>query len=684
MLASGQLLGRNPGLYHYYFPVLPTLYLPLSVANLGYVQAYAVADVLSGVIAIALFVGSGFLGYAIGRSAVAGALGASTIGTSYVILNEIGWGGQAQMLSFAFGVTAIGVLLGGQIGGRSVRRELATGALLAAAALSESYAAAYFVILALTWCVLTEGRHLLEWRTIRRYWALPVLPLVALGLSSGFGGLAAAPTITDPILFHALTWGAWKEALAGANIGNALNGYCYALLLGSFAIFSLFAIGWTRRVATVMLAALFACFVEVFLLTPAVYWDRAPYFVMFPLAIAAAALSSGLPNSIRSQITAVATTPAAAPPHHRWRRLPRHRWVDSACAIVVIGVVVIQTSITFELYPQILKFYDVDSLALSQLTWLRSQSGGVLMVAPEGQIFPVSLATGRPVFPWTQPVWFDIPSEQQAAILSTLLVSGRQWIDAGPLKVVDTGAPTNLSSPGIFAYRYPYFVKLFDVSEGEGAIPMRPALPILPGATAAAPTVGRPAVVSFSDTDSLSTYDVGKVSSVLSNGTVEVSLSFHSQIATIDPVYVALQVPQAELRSVQVPDRSGEIRESFAQPGSTSVRFTSDVTYTAHSNLTIGMPVENSADGYPAVYWSVNPGPGFVGRELNLTLYIQVQGLAPTAPVLVSESTAMVENGIDWTLLDTASEGGVIARFTSDPNFAPYWTGPSYEVYKVV
>jgi hypothetical protein len=684
MLASGQLLGRNPGLYHYYFPVLPVMYLPLSIANLGYVQAYAIADTLSGLIAIALFVGSGFIGYAIGRSALAGILGASTIGTSYVIMNEIGWGGQAQMLSFAFGVTAIGVLLGGRIWGRPVRRGLATGVLLAAAALSESYAAAYFVILALAWCVLTEGRHLLQWTTIKRYWAVPVLPLVALVFASAFGGLAAAPTITDPILFHALTWGAWKEALAGANIGNALNGYCYALLLATFAVFALFATGWSRRVATVMLAALFACFVEVFLLTPAVYWDRAPYFVMFPLAIAAAALAPGLPNAVRSQIAPAAVPPAATVRHLRWRRVPRHRWVDTACAIVVVGVVVIQTSITFELYPQILKFYNVDSSGLSELTWLRDQSGAVLMVAPEGQIFPVSLATGRAVFPWTQPVWFDISSEQQAAILSNLLVSGRQWIDAGPLKVVDTGAPANVSSPGIFGYRYPYFVKLFDVTEGEGAVPLLPSsVPGLAGAPARPATV-RPSAESFSDNDSLSTFEVSKLTTVLPNGSVEVGVSFHSDVPTIDPVYLAVQLPQADLRSFEMPGRSGQVRESFLQPGSVGVSFTSAISLTAPPNLTVGAPTENSVDGYSTIYLPVGPGVGFVGRDMNLTLILQVQNLDPTAPTLVSESEAITSNGIQWVLIDTASESGLISRFNLDPTFSLYWSSPPYSVYRVV
>jgi hypothetical protein len=679
LLSARQTLHGNSGLDHYLFPVLPTLYLPLAASNLGYVTTYAVADVISGLLAIALFVAMGFLGHAVGRSAVAAAIAAGMVGTFFPVINEVGWGGQAQLLAFVLGVVAVGILVREKDRGWPLGSSLTAGLLLAAAVLTEAYAAAYFVAFALVWYAMVEGRHLLQPKTLRRYWPVPVLPLVAVGWVSASGGLAFAAAASDPILPHALTLGAWTTALSNIDFGNPVNTYCYAILIGALAAFAIFGTHWTRRTANAVAAATIACLVEVFLLTPGVYWDRAPYFVVFPLAVAAAAMSPGLPRAVYRRIH-----PDSRGAEAMRGRARRHRYVDTVCAIAVVGVVLAQSCVAVDLYPQVLRFYTVDSSSISELTWLRETDGGALLVAPEGQTFPVSYATGRPIFPWTQPIWFSDSAGQQAAILADMLVAGRQWIDAGPIKVVDSGTPSNTTSPAIFGYKYPYLVKLFDVTEGEGGTPERPALNSLRGAVPASTPGVRPEVVTFSDTDLLSTYNVSKVTSVASNGTISVNLTFRSTSVTIDPAYVGLQIPQAALRSFDIPSRSGQVVELFDQPGSIEVPFSTQIALSAPANLTVGDPVESGASGYPTIYWPISAGPGFVGQEMNVSLSLRIAGLTPSTPVLVSESGAMAENGIQWAILDAAAEPRIVPRFNLDPSFSSYWTGPTYVVYRVV
>jgi hypothetical protein len=678
LLTARQDASGGSGSFHYLFPVLPALYVPYALTNPGYVPSYAFADVVSGLLGILLFGASGVLGYAIGRTAAAAAAAAVCVGTFFLILSEIGWGAQAQSLAFGLGLAAVAILLLDRVPRWLPSAPWSAGLLLGAAVLTESYSASYFVVFAYAWIVLSQGRRLLSRQAIRTYWPLVALPIAAILGVSALGGSAAANVATDPILPHALTVYAWSTALSNIDFGNVVNAYACVLLAGVFVVFAVLATLWTRRAGMIVSASVVGFLVETFLLTPGVYWDRAPYFIVFPMAAAAAVMIPGLPRAIRR--SSVRDLPSAPGSSRRRRR----KAIDLACAIAVAGVLLTQSAISLELYPQILRFYDVEPSQISELTWMRGETGGAVMVSPEGLTFPLAYATGRPLFPWTQPIWFDTPSERSAAITADMLVSGRQWIDAGSLKVADTGGPTNSTSPGVFVYRYPYFVKVFDLTEGEGAVPETPAHNAPPFRIPNATPGASDPTPAFTDTDSLSTYSVTKATTVGPNGTVWVNLTFRSTSPTMEPVYVGLQAPQADLTGFELGPRGGSLSESHDQPGSTLIKFLSRVGLTVPSNQTLGAPIESAASGFPTIYWPISPGVGFTGGELNVSFSIGVAGLSPSAPALLTESSVMRENGIEWAILDTSAEAGLLPRFNLDPTFQLYWSSPTYDVYRVV
>lgn len=679
VLTARLTLTGSSGLFRYPFPLLPTLYLPLAAWNPGLPTLYLIADLFSGLLMIGMFLGAGSVGYSIGRSSVAASACAVIVGTFSLLLGEIGWGGQAQLLAFLLGLFALAALIRGRIPGTSVRAELAVGILLFFAVLAEAYSGAYFVVAALLFTVLTRGRRVLSRREFRDYCPVVFLPLAALSLIVLTGGYLSASTVEHPVLPYALTVGGWTRAISGIGFGNPLNAYGYVVLLGALAVLILFGDRPVGRARALLIATFGACFIQVLLLTPVIYWDRAEFFVVFPLAAATAVMAPGIPRSVGRVLSARRLSLQKSHPVPGVRR---KQWVELGCSLVVVVVVFSQSAVAYELYSPALHYYSVNPNELSALTWLRGAPGSVLVVSPAGQTFSIANAIGRPIYPLSQPLWYDTPAQRNAVELATDLTAGRQWIDAGPLTIVDTGAPTNSSSPAIFDYGYPYMIKLFDVEEGEGSAPALtgPQTGSARGAPAPIP-VG---TSSFSDTDQLPTYNVQKVVSVGQNGTVSVSLTFQSTGGPFEPTYVAMQVPQATLRSATPSGTSEQLVESFEYGGNPEVSFVSTSSLAAPSDLNVGSPVESEVAGTPTVFWSISAGPGFSGSEFNVSLAIHVEGVPRTGPALVDESSVLSENDIRWVVVDLAADSTALPRFSHDPQFAlSPRSDSSFDVFQV-
>lgn len=679
LLTSHELFTGSVRSDHYVFPVLPVLYLPLSALGVDFSTSYAVADVVSGLLTIALVAGVGFLGYSLRRSLTAAIASGGVVGTFFLTLSEIGWGAQAQTLAFAIGSTAIAFLVREGPRPRRFRVMLLVGGLLGIAVLTESYAATYFVLFGVVLLATELGRDLFSWTAARTHWPVVVVPAAALSFVSAWGGAAASSVVTDPVLTHVLSVHAWLAVFPEIDFGNVADAYACGVLLAALVVFLLLGKGSSRKAYPVATGAIVAFALQAFLVTPAVYWDRAPYFLAFPLAVASAIMAPA----------ALSTEPASPPlARERQRRVGHparlHRWVSVAASVAVAGALLTQSVVAIETYPRVLDFYAVDAQALAGITWLRGESGGLLMVAPEGQTFPVEFASQRPVFPWAQPLWFDTPSERQAAILASMLVAGTRWIDAGGLKVVDSGFPSNASSPSVFGYEYPYLVNLLDVTETEGGVLATSETPASVGLGSERVEGAAGPSPSFTDNDSLPTFTVSKQTTVLSDGTVAVNLTLVSQHPPPHSVGVDLQFPQAQLAQLRSSTNETELTFSFGMSGSTTVRFESTVFLGVAANTTLSYSGVSNLGGFPTLQWDVAPGPGFIGSRLDVTIRVGIEGIGVAPPSLVTESATLASSGIGWVLLDKTAESAIQPRFSLDATFSLYWANDHYVVYRVV
>lgn len=676
LTAREGVLGGAP-LFHYPFPLVPAAYLPLTAANPSLPLLYGLADLLSGLLMLALFVSAGALGFALTRSAAGGAACALMVGTFSLLLGDVGLGAQSQLLAFVLGALGLATLVGGVPRRWPLRPALTAGILLGLAVLAESYSAAYFVLAALLFCALLEGRRTLRWEAAREYWPVLLLPVVAGGatLLSGSGALLASPT--RPVLSGALTIGGWERAAAGVGFGSPVNIAGYSLLMLAIVLSALFGTRPSRRVGAGFGATFLACIAQVLLLTPAIYWDRGELFVVFPLAVGAAAVIGGL-SAMSTRAARPSLLPLQSPLGSRSARTSR--WVNPACAVVVVAVLFAQAAVAYELYPTALERYSVDPGALSQLRWLRDMPGGVLAIAPAAEAFSIADAIGRPTLPMSQPIWFDTPSERSAVELADKLAVGSSWITDGPLSVVNSSLSSNATSSVILDARFPYFVNLLQVAEGEGTSPER----LVTGAGAASGSAGgsAPTTASFSGSGELPTYSVAEETSIAANGSVVCNFSFRSTGA-LEPVYLAFEVPRASLDRLTEGHATAVLAESFAFGGNPRVRFFVRATVEASPGVEVSPAAEGSIGGVPTVTWPLVPGPGFEGNEFNVSLEISIPGGDYGSPSFTNESSAFSEHDVRWVVVDAGTEESLLPRFEADPTLSLDWSGAGFDVFSV-
>lgn len=668
--------GANP--FRYPFPVLPTAYLPLVAGGAGLTTLYSIADWAGGGLLIVLFLVAGYLGYSIEGSKVAAGACAVSVGTYSLLLGEIGLGSQAQLAAFVFGLSAIAVTVRGRPIRTGIPAPWVAGLLLFLAALSETYSAAFFVLATVFYLAAHEGRRLLRFAMLRTHWPVVGLPAAGLLVVVATGGYASATAANLPILPYLLSPGGWARAVTEVGFGNPLNAYGYLLVAVVLVVLVLFGRPLARRAAALLVGVVGAGAVQILLLTPSVYWNRAEYFVVFPLAVAVATMAPGWPRSLARR-----ASPAPESNLRRWSlSAPRRTRVEQVASMIVIGVVVAQSAVATELYPRALAYYSIDPSSLSTLTWLRGEPGAALVVAPSGWTFGIANAIGRPVFPFSQPVWYDTPAQQQRAVLATLIASGRQWISDGSLSVVDTGSPTNATSPAIFASQFPYLLKLLDVGEGPGILSDAPAVrhpaAVVPGGGV------RPAAGTFVDRDAIPNYTVTKTTTVRSDGTVLVNLTYTSTTMVAQSSTVGVQLPQAALSSASVSGVNASLVESFQFAGNPRVAVPVSISInTPTSGVGIAPPDELSVGAVPTFSWTLTPGGGFVGSSFNLTIAVTVGGQALGVPALENATTEMAQHGIDWLVLCPTCEPGAAVRFENDPTFALRSDAAGFAVYSV-
>src|SRR5439155_82156 len=116
---------------------------------------------LTGVVIMILCASIYFFLRTEGMSDFSSAIGTLTFGTFPLILDEVGWGGQAQFLAMTFGVIALVFVV--RFKERpSLRRNLVSGLLLTLSILTDPYAALYFIVMTVFLWLLEYRKSLLN------------------------------------------------------------------------------------------------------------------------------------------------------------------------------------------------------------------------------------------------------------------------------------------------------------------------------------------------------------------------------------------------------------------------------------------------------------------------------------------------------------------------------------------
>ncbi len=666
-------LSNAPGAYPYVFPALPSLYAAAGASRLGFAAAYNAADLLSGVLAIGVALAFGLLGYAVGRSRLSAVSSAALAGTFPAVLAEIGWGGQAQFVALISGTVAVALLVWSAPSLPSVGRSAAAGALLAFAALAEPYAAACSVLFAAAVLFLTHRLRGLSLRAILVD-AIALLPPVAAVL---YVDLRAGPSspqqLGSPSLYYALGSGglAFTENLVGLYDLGAVLG-CVAIF-GALAAVALLTPGLGRRAGIAFAGATVAFLGQAFVVTPEVYWTRAAIFLLLPTAVATAVLTAPHPRA--------ASAPGPYLRRRRWVRRPSRRQghvIRAAAAAVALSLIAVQLAVDLGGYPGDLTNNEFSRGDLANLTWLRGETGGVLLVAPESLDFPIAFATERPLYPAVQPYWFDTSVERSSAEFASTVLDGSQWIQAGPVELVENGPPGGLSLPTVLVAQSPYLVPLATLTAEEGGTyAQSDRAPATPSPPTLAP--GLNSVPQVAGSTRLPTYNLTSLGSV-ADGAVSLALSFVASGGAGGPLSVGLSFAGVSLSTPVVYGTNASVTATYQEPGEIGVQLPLSLWASGGPGVLVSAPTVVGAPSGPELVWSLVPDE----PEFNVSINVTLPQLAAAVPSLVSEASALTSHGVGWVVVDSTTNASALDRFTDDPLFAADGSTNSFAVFRVV
>ncbi|HYA10916.1 MAG TPA: hypothetical protein VEH10_04520 [Thermoplasmata archaeon] len=677
LLTAHRGFGGGPGELPYVFPLLPAAYTPLNAAGPSFAAAYATADVITAVLLVCLAASFGAIGFVVGRGRVAALASAATVGTFPAFLGEVGWGGQAQFLSLAFGALAVAVLLAVEPGSESWRAKAVAGGLLTAAVLTEPYSAASLVIFAAVVVLFGTRGHFLQRRSLLSYLVALGPPLAAGGALDALVGSSAPQGLDRPVLAYAVGPGGWGFAVASAGFADSQTDLVYLIVVGALVVGAFLAPGIDRRGLTALVGSTVGFLAAVFLLTPAIYWPRAAEFLAIPLGVATAVLISNL-RAPRPD----ATAPAPPSPRRRFRLTPRRvRWVRGGTAMAAVALITVQVVAGYSGgYVGGLQFDEFSMSSLGALSWLRSAEGSVVLVAPKELTFPVAYATERPIYPDVQPFWFDTETERQAAVFGSTVVAGSSWIDAGPLELVEDGPPGYPSNPSLFLYDSDYLVPFGAVVEEEGgayAAQPPPAGPM--SSPAVQPNLPASGAVLVGATQ-LPTYNVSTVSAFGPSGSFSVNLSFRPASGSPQPVGFGFAFSQVTVGGLERTGLGESLIAQFAQGGGIGLNLSLDIAATGGPSVDVATPALMSAPDGPTLLWNVTPSGG---SPFNVSLEFTFSGIATGLASLISEASALAAHDVRWVVVDADTNSTQLPRFALDRVYTFERASGAFDVFRV-
>lgn len=689
LLTSQVYLDHQSNLLTYPFPALPIAYLPVTVLFSNSIAAAYAAEVVSGVLLLAIYLAAYRFFASLTGSPWAGIAGALFLASSPLLLDELGWGGQAQYLAIVLGLLAAHVMLT-QVEGRE-RWEGAIGAglLLAAAALSEGYAAAYFVLGIGVWLVLEH-----RWDVFRRPWLLRaaaiLLPALAvLGILAALNRSIADNTVGRPLLDAAGSLPLYEALYLRLTFHSGFLIVLYPLLAVAYVLI------WKnlnrdRPGTRTFLPAFVIAWVPVFLfLTPAVDTDRALYFALLPLATMVTGSAEALPQLWARDRE---TVPSSGPePLRRWGRIPRGpAAVVPVLAVVALLTVGVQVGVASHTYYGSLTYYAYNADVLKELAQLNDKNGSLLLVSPNLGVFPAAWASGRNAYfgPPSQPATFTRSSQQASVVAANVLAGGPSWINAGSTWVIDGEPGWATPAPGLLEESGLFLVETLALNDSRAWITYSPTA--FPNETEGLSLFSAPSIVHVVNPTNLTTtytwtdVTVTKVVSVDAVGDVRIALRFAFQAAIPRAIGVSLTTPAGlptttTVLSAALPSQL-ELQQTY-DAGFLPTLFTDSVGVSA-TGLT----------GTTAYTDANSTGPGYVtvaltptsanATTLDATISIRPNGIAPGPVVVETEASVLAADDIAWVAVERSSGNAYLERFLNDPTFSLVSSGTYYLIFE--
>lgn len=710
LFTAHNFLDGTSSTFSYPYPLLPLLYTPVVLTWPGFLSSYQVGDVSLGFVLLFL----GICAYAffrrISSSSLAAAIGATAVVTQPLLLSEAGWTGLAQFVAIGLGLLGLTTLIRYRSESR-VRFAGLTGVLLILSTLSEPYSAAYFVVAGIFYSIFAWRLKMLSPRVLGGL-ALAFVPALVGGLSLDLAYPQLAQSgLHQLVINHLGNEATWHWMFTVFVQSNWYLWGIYAIAIGVFLLLRLRYGGGFVREPVVLPALLVALVPQTLVLTPLFSSNRAIYFAAIPLALVLARLAQMSRDSRavfeaveRDSTPTAGTTTARDTPTSMSSSLSlplrlrsvkgRYQFAGEAIGALVISVLVIgaQGGLATHDYPAALKNYSESPGVLEQLTWLRGQSGGVVYVGPDNQLFPVEFAMERPIFPAVQPKILNTASQQDAAILGNTIAYGVNWLDAGQIVLTDSEPVWSLPAPAIFVSEAPYYVQLLRLSDAFATArysPLGSPTTIynvsLSGAPSRSSSIIGNALV---DTFAYPRVSVVRTTTVDSSGLINITLNYRFQDAIVRGLGLDVISPQVTVDSASIATVDGDsvvlLHQSYWLNSGTRVVTTYSTSETISSP---GMAqsskfVSSNQYGLPAVQ------TGFVatnGSVLNytVTILLSIFGITPGPIVPVTESSALVQDGIHWAVVAKGVDSNVINRFLHDPMFTLYLQSEDYDFFEV-
>lgn len=670
----------------YPFPVLPIAYLPLSLglsSNLV-LQAELAIGVSPALVAM-LAVAGYFVCRALTGARWAGLLGMVAIGSAPLLDSELAWGGQAQILAFALGLLALWVVLEWVLPLLSVTHGLIAGLLLVLGVFTESYATAYFVATIALLIVATLARRLFTVRGIVAACSV-ILPAVSAGAYVFLTDPATANPTGEPVLGSYWRFGHLYNLLwINLTGGNAVLGAAYAGVGAVYVGYRLVLRSPSSVQRWLVPASLLSAGLLGGLVTPGVNAYRALYPLAFPFAFVVAEMAAVWPG------------PAAAIPSRRNRlRLRREEisWALPLLVVVSLAGTGIQVGADTVSYPNSLRFYSYSDGYVTQLAFLRDQSGAVLYDAsPVDHAFVTLWATGKPIYPGPpfQPFTVTSGPKQAAVRTATELSYGTVWVTDGPYTVTDAEPYWAQPAPGVLFLENGQLVMTLESSDFLDSVSYAPA---------AKPTANGTSSLYFSNSfDRIDDafgftgqfgfpgFTVSRTIDVQSNGAMYWNYSYVFTTAIPHNASVYLTSPNKVPSSGMVISTCGTCSNA-----SLSLQYTLNPVPPIFANYSVSAVSSNArlettylpSDKYGifSLEYFLVPTNASI-RTFSLSLQLIPYGTGMVSPEVENETMALNSTGIRWVVLTPGLSQIILQRFMDDPGYSLYRTTPAYYVLRV-